>query len=418
MEEIDILEVLRRRMWMIIVVCLVATVAAYVGSLFLAKRYTASAYLLVRPQPEIKLDTRTTNKEFLDFPMGQSAVETPSKTYIEIIKSPAFVGELVQKLSLDTVDETKSGTLSKYLPSSWKPAIDGLKQTIKSSISFLVYGTVIPEDRFADAVRSVQRNMVLESRPDTYIFTIAYTATEPEKASNIANAIAKLFIEYMEEVRGSEGKYVRARLRAQLQAGREQLEAARQRLESFKKEHSTFRYEAEYTSDIKVIADLETEVAKLDESLAGLATVANDRSLSKISLLAKRDSLLDTIKQRKAELVPLPAMERELKQLDLVERVALTAYEIVDKVYQEAQIKDSYAAREVQLVSQAVPPHLPGGPTRLLIGLVALLGGIVVGVSLAFLLEYQNRRIRGIRDVEDHVGVKVIATIPRVARRR
>jgi len=66
------------------------------------------------------------------------------------------------------------------------------------------------------------------------------------------------------------------------------------------------------------------------------------------------------------------------------------------------------------LVSQAVPPRLPSSPARATIALVSLLGALVVSVGLAFFLEYLNRRVRDIRDMEDFVGVTVLATIPRV----
>ena len=73
---------------------------------------------------------------------------------------------------------------------------------------------------------------------------------------------------------------------------------------------------------------------------------------------------------------------------------------------------------EVRLVSQADAPQLPTSPVRLKIAGVSLLSGLVMGVGLAFFLEYINRRVRGIRDVEEFVGVKVLATIPRISRIR
>jgi uncharacterized protein involved in exopolysaccharide biosynthesis len=346
--------------------------------------------------------------------MGQSAVETPSKTYIEIIKSPALIGQLVHKLGLDS-REDKGFVLSDLLPAGMRPAADTLKQFLKDSISILSYGTVIPESPFAEAVKSVQDNLVLEARPETYIFSIKYTAKDPVRAADVANTTAKLFIDFMEAVRRSEGEYVRDRLQGQLEQSRRQLEDARHRLEAFKKERSIFLYQPEYDSKLTVIAGLHTELAKVDESLAALRAVASQNSLSTVSLVEKRKSILRSLRDKQAEIAPLPGIERELKQLELAEKVALSAYEIVEKGVKEAELKDSYAAREVQLVSAAVPPYKPSGPTRYLIALASLLSALVVGIGLAFLLEYLDKRIRGINDVEDFVGIKVLATIPRIA---
>lgn len=425
MEETAIFDVLRRYARMIITLSLVATLVGYGGSFLLPNRYTASALVLVRPQDVIKLESQNANsKEFLDFPMGQSTVvETPSKTYIEIIKSPALIRELVHKLALDAPGETWSDRLSKILPAYMKPAIDYVKPTVdnltqllNSAITFLIYGNVIHDDPVSNAIKSVQNNMVLEARADTYIFSIKYTANEAQQAADIANTTAKLFIDFMEEARQSESKYGRDRLHTQLDQNRQRLDSARQRVEAFKRAHSIFLYQTEYEAKLKVISELQVELAKVEEALAGLRAVASKSALSNVSLTEKRDSILRTLREQQAELAPLPGIERELKQLELVEKSALSEYEIVERALKEAEIKNSYAAREVQLVSEAVPPHLPSSPVRLIIVLVSLLSAMVVGVGLAFLLEYLNRRIRGIRDVEDFVGVKVLATIPHVSR--
>ncbi|MGH6842553.1 MAG: GumC family protein [Methylocella sp.] len=425
MEETAIFDVLRRHARMIITLSLVATLVGYGGSFLLPNQYTASALVLVRPQDVIKSESQSANsKEFLDFPIGQSTVvETPSKTYIEIIKSPALIRELVHKLALDAPGETWSDRLARILPAYMKPAIDYVKPTIdnliqllKSSITFMIYGSVIQDNQLSNAIKSVQNNMLLEARADTYIFSIKYTANEPQQAADIANTTAKLFIDFMEDARQSESKYGRDRLRTQLDQTRQRLDSARQRVEAFKRAHSIFLYQTEYESKLKVISDLQFELAKVEESLAGLRAVASKTALSNVSLTEKRDSVLRTLRERQAELAPLPGIERELKQLELVEKSALSEYEIVEKALKEAEIKNSYAAREVQLVSEAVPPHLPSRPVRAIIVLVSLLSGMVVSVGLAFLLEYMNRRIRGIRDVEDFVGVKVLATIPHVSR--
>jgi hypothetical protein len=59
------------------------------GLYLIAECYEASALVLVRPEQAIKIDTNKGDKEFLDFPVSHAAtVETPSKTYIEIIKNP------------------------------------------------------------------------------------------------------------------------------------------------------------------------------------------------------------------------------------------------------------------------------------------------------------------------------------------
>jgi uncharacterized protein involved in exopolysaccharide biosynthesis len=132
-------------------------------------------------------------------------------------------------------------------------------------------------------------------------------------------------------------------------------------------------------------------------------------------LLARRDSISTALRIREAELEPLPQIERELKRLELIEKVALNATEVVEREYREAEIRAAYAPQDAFLAAAAIAPQVPSGPSHLIFGLVSFLGALMVGICIAFLLEYLNWRVRSIRDVEDLIGVKVIGTIPRLS---
>jgi len=403
-EPVAILDVLRRHVVKIVALCLVASVAGYAFSFLLPEQYSASALVLVRPQQPLKMGTNKGGKEFLDFPMGESSVvETPGKTYIEIIKSPELIGKIVRKLNLDKErEEVQSDSLVK-----------SIKDTLKTVPVFLKYGRIIKEDPFARAIKGVQDSLSLKSISETYVFEIKYDSADPQQAAEVANTTASMFIDLMEQIRQSESQQVRDQLRVRLDETQQQLENARQRLQDYKKAHSVFLYETEYNSQLKVISDLEVELAKADEALVG-----NQNTLMNGSLTAKRATLRRLIDERRAELDALPRLEHELRQLDENVKSAATAYEIIDKEFKQADINYSYRMPEVRLVSKAEPPRLPSSPRRGTIILVCLLGGLIVGVSLALFLEFLNRRVRGIDDVEDFVGVKVLATIPRISRFR
>src|SRR6266852_5324176 len=132
MEQIAMFDVLRRRALLIIVLYMVAAVAGYAFSFLIPDRYTASALVLVRPQQPIKMGTDKAGKEFLDFPVGNSsAVETASKTYIQIIKSPALISEVVRELGLDKEKAQEQATRGK---SAWllptDPKLADLKEVL------------------------------------------------------------------------------------------------------------------------------------------------------------------------------------------------------------------------------------------------------------------------------------------------
>src|SRR5712691_9204825 len=201
MEEIALFDVLRRRVWTIVAVAIIATVAGYALCLLLPNRYTASALVLVRPQQPINLGTTKETKEFLDFPMGSgSVIETASKTYIEIIKSPALLGEVVRQLGLDKGKEPEEGHAS-LMPAFLKPGIDVLKQLLKNGPGLLMYGAIIENDPFSRAVKELSGSLKLETHADTYLFEISYPAKDPQLAADVATTTTKTLVKFVDQLR-------------------------------------------------------------------------------------------------------------------------------------------------------------------------------------------------------------------------
>jgi uncharacterized protein involved in exopolysaccharide biosynthesis len=414
MEPVTILDVLRRRLFLVIAICLVTTVAGYVFTFFLPTRYSGMAVLLVRPQQPIKTGAEKENKEFLNFPIGgASAVETASKTYIELIKSPALIGEVVRQLKLDQEEDDKEderGFLSRMLPAGLKPA--DIKEYTQDLMSLFKYGRVIEDDPFTKAVKQVSDDLALEAILDTYTFQIKYTNKDPVRAAEVANAAAKTLIRFVNDLRRSEGQHQSENLRAELDRAREKMEAARLRLESYKQAHSVFLYESEYTAKLRVLGDLKVELAKAEAALSG-----SQNTLASAGLAARRATLMRSIADREAELAPLPRIERELKELEQELNHAVAAYEIIEKQFMQVDLNQSYTMPEVRLVSEAAVPNIPSSPRRVMLTAASFVGGLVIAFGLALLLEYLNRRLRSVREIEEFVGIKVLATVPRISRR-
>lgn len=340
---------------MIVLLTIFAGIAGFGCTYMIPERYTAAALVMVRPQQPIQQDERSVNKNLFDFPVTQSmSVETPAKTYIEIIKSQALIEKVVHTLDLDTLSDKKTaGFLARHLPPAIYDKVVTLKEDLaqlnKDALSFLMYGRTFPKDAFADAVKEVKDNISLKSLEDTFVFEIDYSGRNPQISASVANAMAQSFIDYMEQIRLSEARYVRDHMQTKFEQARQDLADARERLDSPK---------------------------------------------------AARLSLRDL----------------KLQELDVA--AAQTAYESTQKDLKVAENNLAYPLPEVRLVSDAVPPHVPGSPIRIKIAAIALIGGLVAGIGFAFFLELINRRIRCIDDVEDFIGIRVLATIPRVSKRQ
>ena len=422
MEVIAALDVLRRHAYLIGALCVLTVLFGYGISFspLIPETYDASAILLVRPHDPIKIEPTTSTKEFLDFPVAQSPViESASKTYIQIIQSPALIGEVVRKLKLDQKSpknedkEDSGGTVFARTYASMNALFDSSASHLKDAISILKYGKVVRDDPFDKAVNRVSKGFTLKSYEDTYVFEITYSDEDPQTAADVANTTAKLLIKFMEDMRSSEARDSANRLRSELEQSRQRLVTARESLQDYKVSHGVFLYQPEYEAKLRVISDLNVELAKLDatyanESLAAGTTEAN-------TYAKKRERLLKILDENQAGLTSLPRIERELQLRQADVDVANEAFGTVAKELKDAEIKFD-AAPEARLISPALVPQLPSHPRRVVIVLTSLLAGLLAGLALAFFLEYINRTARGIGDIEDIVGLKVIGTIPLAPR--
>jgi uncharacterized protein involved in exopolysaccharide biosynthesis len=411
MEVIAIFDVLRRHLYLIGSLCIVTVLAGYGISFFsplIPEKYDASAIVLVRPHQPINIEPNNSSKEFLDFPVAQTpVVEAASKTYIQMIQSPALIGQVVSELKLDEKPpkkEVEDGTIFTQIYASLKGLYDDVGPYFTNAVAFVKYGKVLKDDPFTKAVNDVSKGLVLKSYEDTYVFEIKYSGEDPQTAAAVANTTARLFIEFIEKMRSSEAKDSADRLKSELEQSRQRLVDARERLRDYKASHGVFLYQPEYDAKLRVISDLTVELAKLDESLAADTFQAKNYAKSRARLV----KILD---EHRADLASLPTIERELLLRQAEVDVANTTYGAVAKELKDAEIR-SDAMPEARLISPAFVPRLPNHPRRVIIVLASLLTGLLVGGALAFFLEYINRTVRGINDIENFVGLKVIGTIP------
>lgn len=419
MDQAAIFDVLRRRAYLIVALTIVTAMAGY-GISFITfvvpEKYDASALVMVRPHDPIKIDSNTAGKEFLGFPVAQSpVVESASKTYIQIIQSPALIGEVVRTLNLDSKkprkklsDEPIVSQICSYFNycDRMNYLYDNAEDYLKNAITFVKYGRIVRNDPFTEAVNEVTKGLVLRSYEDTYVFEIKYSADDPRTAAAVANTTAKLFIQFLEDMRSSEAKAASGRLKAELEESRQRLVTARESLRDYKVSHQVFLTSDYYDAKLRVISDLSVDLAKLDARMAAspVGVIADDK---------KRARLVKSIDEQRTAIAQLPTIERELQLRQSDVDVANTAYITISEQLKDAEIT-SDPMPEARLISAPLVSKVPTSPHRGTYLGTALLAGLLFGVTLAFFLEYMNHRVQGIDDVEEFVGLKVIGTIPRV----
>jgi uncharacterized protein involved in exopolysaccharide biosynthesis len=387
----------------------------------LENQYLATVLVVVKPHEPLRLEQNRAGKETMGYPVSQVApVDTPSRTYIEMIKSRLLAERVVRMLGLETTKPPASA------PSSIKAVLEPVKEWIGNvaggAWESLQYGEVLKQDPLTKAVRVVQRSCALRTTKDTYLFEITCGATDPDRAAAIANASAEIFIEYTTSVNRQESGSSRTFLEEQLRTSEAVLAQARRALTEFKNTQATFSLQEEYASQLKTISGLETDLEKTEARLAGLQHEYTDNYLRKgdpavyakvQSLLAEKNRLQQSLARLRSERAALPDKEKRLEDLRLQLKAAEENYTVVTKALAEVRIQEQSQVTDIRVVSPAVPPGYPSKPLRVYYVAVGVVAALLIGAALVFVRESVWTTVKSTADVE-RVGLRVLATIPSV----
>ena len=116
-------------------------------------------------------------------------------------------------------------------------------------------------------------------------------------------------------------------------------------------------------------------------------------------------------KQRTRILPKLEANERELeRRLE----AAQSTYELLLQKLEEARVSENQDVENMRVVSRAIVPTSPVASKKKLILAVGAVGGILLGIVAAFLLDLIDRSVKNVRQAKEIFGYSVLGVIPAV----
>jgi uncharacterized protein involved in exopolysaccharide biosynthesis len=441
MEIRYLLQMLRANWLFITLVSLVAGLLGLSATYVLPENFEATTQILIRPQERAAFDESKT-KAMMDYPLGFNIpVGTISQTYAEIMTSEAIATKVEDRLQLHTIE-------TPWPDDFWMSLLftvrDYAKLAIFSTWDFIRFGRIEPQlDPYWKTVKDIREGLEADPVQDTYIFTLTASWSDPDIAVKIADTAAETFVQYSREARtreeGTSAGYLASTLddtstalseaRAELDYYRERIGAANLEQELQLTLDSLSDFEKELEDAERKRSELDAEVVSLKALLSGksaartlrgdarTATEARlaDRIASRDAVDTRVASLQETVERYRSRSAELGSYQSRLAQLGLDVGLLEDSYRMIAHEYEESRIATAQDVTEIRVLHPAVRPRYPTGPIKVYYAGGALALGVLLSLGLVLLVDYADHRVRSTEEIEDSLGVPVIASLPHTA---
>lgn len=349
-----------RRKWLVVTVCVLAVISAFIFTKLSTPIYEARTTLL------IKDPSSSGERMFLD---GGSGVVTRNQLQnsVQILRSRQ-VAELAEARLAPEVRSLLTGSL-------------------RDSIS------VQPVSNTETLVVSVQQ-------PD------------PRLAADIANAVAETFIELNQELNRAEVTVAREFIQEQLAVAEQQLFEAEQALKAYRETESAVSPSDETRAILSRLSDLEGRL--LEAQLAHDDAVRRGSSTEAATYAARIETLTSELSSTEGRLAAVPEREMVLASMLREQNVREQVFLLLRNRYEEVRIAEAMRTSNVAVIDPAVPPTSPVRPRPLLNLALAGFLGLFVGLGGVFLAEFLDTTVKSADEIGQLLGVPILGRIPEI----
>lgn len=132
---------------------------------------------------------------------------------------------------------------------------------------------------------------------------------------------------------------------------------------------------------------------------------------------ARYAALRDNFTRLKAEMGSANEKSIELQALDREAAANRSLLEAMLGRYKETVAQQDLVQADAQIIAPASVPDSPSFPPRLPLIAMAALGGLAIGVLVAFVVENFDKTFRRPDEIEDSTGLSTLALVPTLTRR-
>ena len=160
---------------------------------------------------------------------------------------------------------------------------------------------------------------------------------------------------------------------------------------------------------VKVRASLQSAETKLQGEIGKVVQSVRNQYLA---AQTQENSLFAALESQKREAL---SMNRKGIEYGVLQREVQSSRQIYDNLMQRAKetgVSAELKTSNIRVVDAAEKPRAPASPRRAMNLLLALFGGSMLGIGLAFFFEYLDNRIKTPDELKAHLGLPALGMLP------
>lgn len=394
-------QVVRDNRWLIVFVTLLAAVLGVVKAVSEKPVYQARLTMAVEPS-----NYRNSSQAVFD-PYAFRFYETQ----YELLKSRSVAERVVNRLSLAERDSVQQMLVPPSLLESVLREINKLtgfsdskpENTAEPSAP-MSEQQLLERKTWLTAI--IQNGVNVSGGEKTHLVEVTFRATNPEFAAEVANALVDAYIEQGFDSQLNRTQQTSEWLSERLVELKKTLDIAQQNLQEFLVREDMLdstRSEQIKTSELQTLNQEYLEArAKLDDLAKRYGARHPQISAARAEVAAAK-SRLDN---RSRSISASRAKEIELSSLERDVQVSKELYEAFLAKFKEADLSNTGSqVASARIVDNALAPSAPIYPQKQRIVFSWAIGGLLLGVALAFVREQLDSTFRGGRQIEEKLGL-------------
>jgi len=271
-------------------------------------------------------------------------------------------------------------------------------------------GMKADKEKNIDPVKSLLKIIDIQPIKNSQLVKINVENSDPGAAANTANTIAREFINQNLErnllASTEAGRWLSKRIDNQ----REKLRTSESALQKYRKE-SNISILPQISGEF-AIEDIKSEYAKLQAMLANYSERYTDHHPKIVEIKAQIASLRNKIQG--LEDTETGEKTAEYRVLEREVQTNKSMYEILLTRMKEIDLSSTLNVNNITVVDTASVPEIPIKPNIKLNIALAVIVGFILGIGLAFFIDYLDRTIKSPQDIKEMLESHFLGSIPSI----